>query len=129
MNKKIWLISSIIALILYSALIIVLTLISVKDVQKVMLFPFQDKIVHIGMFLVWGFLLALILHYSDNFSKTVYFLSGGALFSAVDELLQFLSSGRSVEFADWASDIFGISLGLLALYFILKIRGVNRDAS
>lgn len=120
---------SISILIVYSCIIVVLTSISSEDVEQVLLFPMQDKLAHILMFGLWGFVLGIVLMVSDNFAFTLPSILGGVLFSAIDESMQYFSTGRTVEFADWTMDVLGIILGFLFFYYIMKIRGVDEYAS
>jgi len=116
-------------LVLYSGVILILTLLSSENVEKIMLFPLQDKIAHLLMFAMWGLLLGLLLNYTSSQSLTVPAFIGGVFFSATDEILQQFASGRSVDFIDWVFDALGITLGMLFFYYILKARGLTEDAS
>jgi len=85
--------------------------------------PFFDKIVHLGMFAVFSFLLFWILVNKINFLKSILvttFISVG--FGIITELSQLLLSNithRSFEFMDLFADILGIAFSMLLCSFII----------
>ena len=66
----------------------------------------NDKVMHLGIYTVFGFLLGALPYPSVALGMT------GSLLGALDEQSQRLAPGREVSFRDWIADVLGISLGL-----------------
>ena len=84
-----------------------------------------DKVLHFGVFLILGALLAPTLSSSGLFSRRV--LASFAvilLFAAVDEIIQMAVPGRFASIADWSADAIGAVAGL-SLAVIPKLRRKN----
>lgn len=68
-----------------------------------------DKLIHIGMFLLWG--LAVRYDFTVRFTF-VHFLAAGVAFSLMTEVLQIAIEGRSFDVYDMLADVAGLLLGL-----------------
>ena len=93
---------------LYYMAILSVSLLPRTDVEKVdswIPLP-DDKILHVGVYAGFGFLLGGLP------LPPVVLGATGSLLGAVDEQIQRLAPGRDVSWADWLADLLGISLGL-----------------
>ena len=111
---------------LWAALILVLTSIPNPNVGDIGI-PGADKLFHGGLYLVLGFLLARATasepgHRASAPHLVTLFIAV-ALFGAADEWHQRWIPGRSPELPDWAADIFGALLGIVAA----RIRLIRRE--
>lgn len=90
------------------ALILSVSALPSTRIQKIdSLFPLpNDKVMHLGVYTVFGFLLGALPYPAVALGMT------GSLLGALDEQSQRLSPGREVSFRDWIADILGLSLGL-----------------
>lgn len=83
-------------------------------------FNFQDKILHLLAFFVYGNLTWFMLFKLGLKKKKLIFftLLWGMLFGASDEIHQYFIPGRYSEFADWVADSLGVILSLLMLKLV-----------
>jgi VanZ family protein len=89
--------------------------------------PFSgfDKLAHLGIFGVWGALLAWGLSDPDGPPRAGRLLPAfliGALGGALDEVHQIFVPGRSAEVGDAAADLIGAAAGILVIAWILRRR-------
>ena len=77
---------------------------------------FEDKLIHIVVYFVFGWLLIRALHFGkqEPISKKILIFSVilGLLYGLSDELHQYFIPGRFSEFWDWLADGIGILLGI-----------------
>ena len=77
-------------------------------------FPYADKLVHLAIYGVLGFLVGRALRAggAPPVRVVVAALGAMALFAAADEWHQQLVPGRSADAADWLADLVGATAGL-----------------
>lgn len=85
--------------------------------------PGVDKVAHLAMYAVLGF-LALRAAWDGAARTLVVTLAAVALFAAVDEWHQAYIPSRSADIADWVADVTGATLGIWSLA-ALKLRRVK----
>ena len=92
----------------FYALILCVSALPATRIQKIDSFvPLpDDKVMHLGVYTIFGFLLGALPYPSAALGMT------GSLLGALDEQSQRLAPGREVSVRDWIADILGISLGL-----------------
>jgi VanZ family protein len=92
----------------FYALILSVSALPATRIQKIDSFVHlpNDKVMHLGIYTVFGFLLGALPYPSVALGMT------GSLLGALDEQSQRLAPGREVSFRDWIADVLGISLGL-----------------
>jgi VanZ family protein len=83
-----------------------------------------DKVAHLGVYFIFGFLIIRALAEGRaqtlrDYIKTSLF---GICFALFDELHQLFIPGRCCEAWDAVADIIGIFLGLVIFYFIMVLR-------
>jgi VanZ family protein len=96
---------------LVSVLIIIAVLIPGQNLPDVSIGGY-DKLIHMGMFLVW----ALVAQYdlgTKPLSRLVMLFFAGTVFSAMTEVLQIVVEGRSFDMYDMIADIVGLIIGLM----------------
>lgn len=76
-----------------------------------------DKIVHIGLFTVMGFLFSMPAFWQQKFKRVWLIIIIGSAWGLTTEFIQDLSNmGRSFDLGDWAADTTGLIIG----YFLAK---------
>lgn len=88
-----------------------------------------DKIAHLGMYGVLGYLVARALPLPRGRVAMLASLAWMTVFALLDEVHQHWIPGRDASIADWAADILGASLGLLAATYILSSAPRRPDPS
>lgn len=102
----------------WAALILVLTSLPNLDVGGAG-FPGADKLVHGGLYLVLGWLLARAIGARRSRRLPLALVVAiVAIFAALDELHQQWIPGRSAELLDWGADVFGATLGVVASRYL-----------
>lgn len=90
------------------------------------LFEGADKLVHIGLYSILGFLISRLVYHRFKpkaFRSTqLAGILGGLLYAIWDEYFQSFTPGRAVEFLDLVADVIGASIGVLVMPFYLKLR-------
>lgn len=83
-------------------------------------FNYQDKVLHLIAFFIYGCLTWFMLFKLGLKKKKVIFFTiiWGFIFGASDEIHQYFVPGRYSEFADWVADSLGILLSLLLLKLV-----------
>jgi VanZ family protein len=84
-----------------------------------------DKLIHLGMFAPFSFLLARGFRATNNDLRKSLLKSGliGTVYAIFTELMQFyLIPGRNGNIYDAIADIVGVSIGLYAFYRFRKIK-------
>ncbi len=81
-------------------------------------FEWQDKIMHLGAYTVYG--LLLLYAFRNNTHVILYTLLIGMAFGASDEIHQYFVPSRSAEFLDWFADCGGIIIAVLLFLLIRK---------
>lgn len=76
--------------------------------------PHVDKILHLVMFAVLGFLLG-----AGHFDRRIVVLLWVVLSASCSELLQLAAPSRDPDFLDWIFDLIG---GVTAYYIVLRHR-------
>ena len=96
----------------WAALIFAGTSIPGRDLPSA--FPHADKLVHLGLYGVLGFLVgrALRAGRTPAARTLVTALGAMALFAAADEWHQQFVPGRSTDAVDWLADLVGATAGL-----------------
>lgn len=86
------------------------------DVGDPMLAPWSDKMVHFGLYLWmgWGLGVGLWTGRTPTVGNFLAALAAAAVFAALDEWHQLWIPTRVPSMADWAADIVGATLGLVA---------------
>jgi len=76
---------------------------------------FEDKLIHMFVYFIFGWLLIRALHFGkhESISKKLMMFSIliGLLYGFSDEIHQYFVPGRSSEFWDWLADAIGILIG------------------
>ena len=89
-------------------------------------FDFSDKLLHVGVYAVLGFLLYRAFSAMDNGATTVRLIAISifltALYGASDEIHQYFVPSRSAEFLDFTADAIGGILGVMTAMIICKNR-------
>ena len=89
-------------------------------------FDFSDKLLHVGVYAVLGFLLYRAFSAMDNGATTVRLIAMSifltALYGASDEIHQYFVPSRSAEFLDFTADAIGGILGVMTAMIIYKNR-------
>jgi len=104
----------------WAAFILVLTSIPGADLPQVAV-RHADKFVHLGMYGVFGWLLARSLFRGERARRAVVMaVLGVSLFGAADEWHQQFIPGRSMELFDWVADTTGALAGASAAAVVLR---------
>ncbi len=85
-----------------------------------------DKVVHLGAYGVLGFLVARA-RASRGVARLLRALTAIAGFAALDELHQILVPGRSASTGDFAADVIGAAIGLLAGHYLHSLARPRQD--
>ena len=88
-----------------------------------------DKIAHLVLYGILGFLVARALPLPRTRLNLLAALASMTVFGMLDELHQRWIPGRDSSIADWAADILGASLGLLAATYLLSLAPKRPDLS
>jgi len=112
-----------IPLIIYWTLLLIGTTLPVPDVPS---FGVGDKFIHFGAFFGLTVLLSFTLHYQNkNLLLKKYFLTAtliiATFYGFLDELHQSFIPGRSSEFLDWLADLLGTALGIMFVFYLMKL--------
>ncbi len=115
--------------VLWGITIIILSLMSGKDVKKINIFNFEhaDKIIHFIMYFVFSyFLFESFLKYFKTkiktYRKIVYVLTISVLFGIIMEILQImLIVNRSGEVLDFIANTIGSILALILFKYIQNL--------
>jgi VanZ family protein len=83
--------------------------------------PHLDKVVHLGVYGVLGFLLART---PLSFFSIIIL---AAFFGMLDEFYQSLTPGRIPDFMDWVADLVGICLGVVFYRYVFLDWWRSRD--
>ncbi|MGQ7868782.1 VanZ family protein [Sunxiuqinia sp. sy24] len=103
---------------LYLGIIVLLSLLPVKDLPKVPLFPGADKLIHAGMYFVLSILILWSFHTSKVARWKLYgFVIGWGLLMEILQIL--MRSGRQFSLLDIIANATGVVLGI-ALYKVLN---------
>lgn len=90
------------------------------------LFHGADKIVHLCLYSILGFLMSrLVFHRFQPKTFRSAQLAGilfGLLYGFWDEYFQSFTPGRDVEFLDIVADVIGATVGVLVMPYYLKLR-------
>lgn len=87
--------------------------------------PFEDKVVHLGLFAVLAFLLARALLGERRYPLRKALLSAflaTSLYGALDEVHQLFTPARSADILDWAADTAGAALVFLLVFAIRRTK-------
>ncbi len=104
--------------ILYLGVIALLSLLPVKDLPQVPLFPGADKLIHAGMYFVLSVLSLWTFHTSKVARWKLYaFVISWGLFMEILQIL--MRSGRQFSMLDIVANTTGVVLGI-ALYKVLN---------
>ncbi len=88
-----------------------------------MLFPHQDKLLHMGAYFIMGVLAwRFFRHYSSRLFLSVNAVLFCSLYGISDEWHQSFVPGRQIDFYDWVADTSGAFLAVLVIHFWLKMR-------
>jgi VanZ family protein len=90
----------------------------------------EDKIIHVIAYYVFGISLILFLIANINYSNfkiiVILTLIIGSLYAFSDELHQYYVPGRSPEILDWIADLLGIIIAVIFVnIFKSKLMRVN----
>jgi VanZ family protein len=96
---------------LISVLIIIAVLIPGQKLPDVSIGGY-DKLVHMGMFLVWALAVQYDFGTKPQSRLVILFLAGTG-FSGVTEVLQIVVEGRSFDIYDMIADMVGLIVGLI----------------
>ena len=112
-----------IPLILYWALLLMGTTLPAPDVPS---FGVGDKFTHFGAFFGLAVLLSFTLHYQNKYILLKkYFLIAAFIIATfygfLDELHQSFIPGRSNELLDWLADLVGAGLGIIFVFYLMKL--------
>jgi VanZ family protein len=91
------------------------------------LIPGFDKVVHLTIYAVLGYLVAQALMAPVHLRTRLNALTALSVFAFVDELHQVLIPGRSASLWDWAADLTGAALGLLLGLHLLSLARARQD--
>lgn len=110
------------AVCLWTNAIVFLSSLSGPEVTGVLPFVVWDKFLHFFAFVVGGILLALALRWSTDWGwrylRGIAWLAL-AVFSAIDELHQLVTPGRSgADALDWLADVLGAATGILLTHLL-----------
>lgn len=106
----------------YAILIFYLSSLSHESIPAPMLFPNQDKVMHIAEYVPFGW---LSLKAFMPLTPVGFLLSTGfsLVYAASDEVHQSFVSGRKASIMDWFADAVGILISCYVYYFkIFKLR-------
>ncbi len=85
------------------------------------LFPYQDKVFHIGAF----FLLSVSMIVNRDLYRgghpAIFLLSIGVVYAVSDEFHQSFVPGRDCSAGDLIADIAGLAIGLLSYFIYLRV--------
>jgi VanZ family protein len=93
-----------------------------EDVPGTALFPFADKVGHLGLYAVLGAALTWGRWRSGGKVPVLGVLAVGAVYAVSDEWHQSFVPGRDASMGDWAADILGLALGYWLASTILRRR-------
>lgn len=81
----------------------------------------EDKVAHLGIFLIWSFLVMWSFERSHLSLKAFFWvLSGALIFGLMTEWIQGYIPYRSSDLMDFMFDAAGAVLGLFLAYFMKK---------
>lgn len=81
----------------------------------------NDKVVHLGLYLVLGATLAWAQRHERR-GSFLLFLFLGMVYGVLDEWHQSFVPGRVPSWGDWVADAAGVVLGFFLLRFYLRVR-------
>ena len=96
---------------------------SQPSIDTPLLFPGQDKLLHMIAFGLLGFLLMGAMKTTDGHYRTVqvWFVTGlVACYGVLDEFHQYFVPGRTVEVYDALADAAGGLLGAWSMYYLMR---------
>lgn len=106
--------------VLWAALILILTSLPASTVPETSPFPHFDKLVHGSLYAVLA-VLAVRADGGRSSSRVPAILLGVACFAAIDEWHQRFVPGRQPSWADWSADVLGATIGAI-LFQLLRTR-------
>ncbi len=106
--------------ILWSILIIFLLLIPTSEITKPkIIIPYFDKIIHFGIFSIWGIIFQLENKTKHRIPPTIIL---GAGFAISTELMQkYLTTTRTFDYLDILADLTGIILSVIVFEIYWRI--------
>ncbi len=113
-------------LFLYCA--VIFTLSSRSSLPAPMLFPHQDKVLHVTAYFVMGlFAWRFFRHLTPSgLRKSIATMLFCSLYGISDEWHQSFVPGRDADAMDWAADTFGGFLAAHVYYYLERIRRFRR---
>lgn len=113
---------------LYISIVMLLSLLPAQDLPKVPLFPYADKLIHIGMYFNLAIILLWTFHSKPTKRITLYAFI--LLWGLVMEILQILMrSGRHFSWLDILANATGLGLGILLYNYLINRFKLHKEAS
>lgn len=88
-----------------------------------------DKIAHMGIYGMLGFLLSRAAHQGWNWKwkqTALFAVVISSIYGVTDEWHQSFVPGRSVEAEDWAADTLGAVLAQVVYYYFYFLKSLRR---
>lgn len=116
-------------LILYWSFLFIMTSIPVEKLPK--FFSTQDKLEHFIAYMILGILLKMSFTFQlrYTFAKTYSLLLSLIViyfYAFLDEIHQLFIPGRYCDFYDWIFDIIGGTAGVFLIYYLLRMKQVDK---
>ncbi|MGQ0764894.1 MAG: VanZ family protein [Gemmatimonadota bacterium] len=114
--------------VLWAALILILTSLPASTVPEASPFPHFDKLVHGSLYAVLAVLALRVDRRGGRTSAqapTILFLV--ACFAAIDEWHQRLVPGRQPSWGDWSADVLGATVGAVLFQLSRTRREIKRS--
>lgn len=106
--------------IIYTSFITILNFINLKSIPQVGL-GFEDKIYHVGAYMVFSFLWASWLLISDRKSALKWLLIFCLAYGiALEFLQQIINPSRTFDLLDLTSNCFGVIFGIIIARWFIK---------
>lgn len=86
-----------------------------------------DKVVHFSVYAVLGLLVTRALDVPRTRVALLSAIASMTVFGLLDEVHQHWIPGRDASIADWAADILGATVGLLAANHLLSLARKRPD--
>jgi VanZ family protein len=135
-NSKAWYRWMLRALVVYIVVMVAATHVPIeRTVFPDTVFPWADKLAHVGIYCGLSFLLGLVvalrnahrgLSASLSSAQYAWIAAGVAIYAAADEFTQ-PWTGRDRDLLDWIADVLGLGLGLVLFAVVERFRNRRRQ--
>lgn len=105
--------------------VVLFLLSSQGELPSPLVFPYGDKVAHLGLYTVLGALLAWGRRSSGSAAPHERIMLAGVFYGATDELHQLWVVGRSASLTDFFVDAVGVTLGYAILQRLWQPRALG----